>query len=655
MKHDDQEKQVRQELMENEEIGRKAAVDSPHAIYVFQEGRLKFFNQAFVELSGYSRDELSRIDYLALIHHDFREAIARQTELALAGTSSGLPQEHEVQVLRKNGEVRWVQVQPRVVEYGGKPAVLGVVVDFTERKHAQELLLESEMRYRLLAESLSDVVWVVDTDVPNRITYVSPSVTQLLGYTVPEAMSKRIEEIITPVSLEAAMNATCVVASAPDGSQHNRQTPVTLELELFRKDGSIVQVEVKYSVMTGTRAKSVSVLAVARDTTERKALEAERLDIERKAQSAHRMAAIGQMAAGIAHEINNPLTSVIGYCDLLMSREVPETVRKDLEIILEGAKRVASIVRRLSVFARQTRPLRRRIDINEIVGNAIKLRAYHLHTGGIEVETNLDPDLPETLADSGQLGEVFLNIIANAETEMNLAHGRGKLRVRTRKREGNIQVSFEDDGPGISAENMKKLFQPFFTTREVGQGAGLGLSICYGIVAKHGGRIWAESEFGKGATLFVEIPIIRKRETAGELENGSKRLTKTSMAKVLVVDDEPSVRQFLSEVLIEWGHQVDTAKNSDEALYKIKQHAYGVILVDIKMPDISGIELYRRLKEMGDKTLTARVIFITGDILGTETSVFMSEYKVPIVTKPIDLADLKSKITAVLSPSRQSS
>jgi PAS domain S-box-containing protein len=560
----------------------------------------------------------------------------------------------ELELKRKDGSTIWVEVKSAyLLGRNSQPlGFVGVGREITQRKQAEELLRESEMRYRLLVESLSDVVWIFGIDTPHRLTYISPSVTQLLGYSVEEAMSKGIEEVLTPASLKIAMDTLAMVSPDIDPGQLNQHEPLMLELELIRKDSSTVPVEVKYTVMRGTNAQSPRILAVARDITERKALEAERLDIERKAQLTSRLAAIGEMAAGIAHEINNPLTSVVGFSDLLMRREVPETIRRDLEIINEGAKRVAAIIKRLSVFARQSKPLRRRIDINKITENAVKLRAYHLHTSGIEVEIDLAPDLPETLADGRQMTEVFLNIIANAETEMNLAHGKGRLLVRTRKTDGNIRISFQDDGPGISAENMHKLFSPFFTTRPVGMGTGLGLSICYGIITQHGGRIWAESEFGRGATFLIELPVTQKQEPVDQQGQGEETLTKTSRASLLVVDDEPTVREFLSRVLTESGYEVDVVEDGLAALNRIEDRGYDAILVDIKMPPMSGIELYRRFREI-DEVLALKVILVTGDVLGSKTSAFVSEFKVPLVTKPIDLEELDRKITAVLTQSER--
>jgi signal transduction histidine kinase len=240
-------------------------------------------------------------------------------------------------------------------------------------------------------------------------------------------------------------------------------------------------------------------------------MEEERKEIEQKAQVASRLASIGELASGVAHEINNPLTGVIGYAQFLLDRkDIPDDVRQDLKVIDEGAQRVSSIVKRLSTFARHTKPQRTHVDINNVVTSVLQLRAYGLNASNIQVTTNFAPDLPITTADAGQIQEVFLNLIINAETEMTLARGKGKLLIKTEKVDNTIHVSFKDDGPGITKKNLERIFDPFFTTREVGEGTGLGLSICYGIMKEHGGRIWAESELGKGATFIVELPIIAK-------------------------------------------------------------------------------------------------------------------------------------------------
>jgi signal transduction histidine kinase len=247
---------------------------------------------------------------------------------------------------------------------------------------------------------------------------------------------------------------------------------------------------------------------VMRYAIERKRMEAEKEEIERKAQLASRLASVGELASGVAHEINNPLTGVIGYAHLLLARkDIPADIRPDIEIINEGAQRVANIVKKLLAFSRQTRPEQRYVNINELIRSILDLQAYALAANNIKVTLQLARDLPMTIADPGQLQQVFLNLIMNAETEMKSTLRSGKLSIKTEQVDNIIRISFKDNGPGIAKENLEIIFDPFFTTREVGQGTGLGLSVCHGIITEHKGRIWAESEPGKGATLIIELPV----------------------------------------------------------------------------------------------------------------------------------------------------
>jgi signal transduction histidine kinase len=210
--------------------------------------------------------------------------------------------------------------------------------------------------------------------------------------------------------------------------------------------------------------------------------------------------------SGIAHELNNPLTSVIGFSQLLMEGNIPDNVKEDLGTVYSEAQRAAAIVKNLLTFARKHAPVKQLSQVNIIVEDVLRLRAYEHRVNNIEVDRRLATNLPEIMVDHFQMQQVFLNIIVNAESAMLEAHGKGKLVIATEKVDGVIRVTFADDGPGITKENMGHIFDPFFTTKEVGKGTGLGLSICHGIVTGHGGRIYAESELGKGATFVVELP-----------------------------------------------------------------------------------------------------------------------------------------------------
>jgi signal transduction histidine kinase len=230
-----------------------------------------------------------------------------------------------------------------------------------------------------------------------------------------------------------------------------------------------------------------------------------------------RLSAVGIMAAGAAHELNNPLTSIVGFSQLLREKNIPDDVRQDVELIYNEAQRAAIITKNLLTFARKHTPVKQLGQINNIVEDVLKLRAYELNVNGIKVEKCLAPDLPEIMVDYLQMQQVFLNIIINAEYFMIEAHGKGTLTITTEKQNSNVIISIADDGPGIPQENLGRIFDPFFTTKPVGKGTGLGLSICHTIVAQHGGQIYARSQLGKGATFIVELPITARDHTTRRL------------------------------------------------------------------------------------------------------------------------------------------
>jgi CheY-like chemotaxis protein len=357
------------------------------------------------------------------------------------------------------------------------------------------------------------------------------------------------------------------------------------------------------------------------------------------------------MAAGIAHEINNPLTSVIGFSQLLLEKQnIPEDVKDDVRIISDGSQRVADIVKRLLTFARQTKPAKTMANLNELIENTLKLREYVLKTANINVITKFDPELPLSLVDPGQLQQVFLNLIVNAEQEMKKAHGKGTLTITTEKKENNIRMSFQDDGPGITQETLGRLFEPFFTTKAVGEGTGLGLSLSRSIVLEHGGTLNVESEFGHGATFIVEIPIIESlpSDVATSTLESKVEPAAIKKGKILVVDDEHGVRTLLERVLTESGHSVDTIGDASKALDKISAGVnYDVILTDARMPGMSGTEMYSRILEKTPE-MKNRIIFITGDVMGLDIKSFLVQNNLSYLAKPFDIEALKEKINSII-------
>ncbi len=240
---------------------------------------------------------------------------------------------------------------------------------------------------------------------------------------------------------------------------------------------------------------------------EQKGFIAERRRLEQQAREINRLTTIGSMVAGIAHEMNNPLAAIMNYADLVLETSAREEARELVDVIKGNAGRASAILDKLLIFARQRSPERRNVDINHLLETTLDLVAFQLEKNHVAVSTRLAPDLPGIVADASQLQQVFLNIISNAESEITLAHKGSCLLVKTEAVDNIIRISITDDGPGIAGEYLTRIFDPFFTTKEVGKGAGLGLSVCYGIVNEHGGRIYAESELGKGATFVIELPV----------------------------------------------------------------------------------------------------------------------------------------------------
>jgi len=241
-------------------------------------------------------------------------------------------------------------------------------------------------------------------------------------------------------------------------------------------------------------------VAMFEDITERKKMQEQLILTDR-------LVSIGELASGIAHEINNPLTGIIGLSELVLDADVPANVKEDLNTIHKEAQRTAQIVHGLLTFSRKQQEEKKSANLHGALSSVLKLRAYEQKVSNIEVITRFDEDLPLITANASQLQQVFINVIINAEYFMTEAHGKGTLTVSTERMGNLIRICFADDGPGIPRGVLEHIFDPFYTTKEVGKGTGLGLSICHGIITEHGGRIYAASETGKGASLVIELPI----------------------------------------------------------------------------------------------------------------------------------------------------
>ncbi|MCK4723077.1 MAG: PAS domain S-box protein, partial [Dehalococcoidia bacterium] len=502
---------------------------------------------------------------------------------------------------------------------------------------------QSEERYRTVLDEMEDSYFEVD--VGGHITFTNEATCRNLQLSREELMGASYKTFSAEKSIDDVYKAF--------NKAYRTGKPVkSFSWEIVRGDGSTGFAETTVLPLHNQDGQIIGFRGIGRDITERKQMEEERKELEQKAQVASRLATVGLLASGVGHEINNPLTAVVGYSQLLMQEDLPEDIKEQLATINEGAQRVASIVKKLLAFARYQKPERTYASINDTVATTLDLLAHQLKTSNIQTNLQLDPDLPPTMVDTGQLQQVFLNLIINAETEMRLAHGKGELSMKTDKVDNTIRISFADNGPGIAEDNLEKIFDPFFTTREVGEGTGLGLSICHEIITEHGGRLYAQSKPGKGATFIVELPVVAEDKHPQAAKPVAEEPAKVAGARVLVVDDEPLILDFVSRVLTDEGHEVETVDNAADALRKIESERYGLILLDIKMPGMSGIELYNHIEKTA-QSLARRVVFITGDVMGAETTAFLSRIKAPRIDKPFDAEQLKNEINRILAQGKR--
>src|ERR1700678_1553785 len=462
------------------------------------EGRLLEVNPALVSILGYDSKE----DVLQLSPERLGLDAGGDPVLGRGGSQSGRTRTREVRLLRKDGGVAvCLDTSSGVIEAGRVVRYQGTLVDVTE-KYAleQKLRRQEEFRSHLL-ESFPDLILVLD--LKGQYTFVSARIGELLGYGPEQLLGKNVEDAENTSPELAALYR--VVATG-----HSSLT--SCEYGSRHRDGSWRTMLGMASPLLDAEGKPAGVIISVRDVTTEKKLEQQIIQSER-------LAAMGQMIGGFAHELNNPLTSILGLSELLQEGETSEARRKQITVLHQQARRAAEIVQNLQYFARPPAPGRSQVNLNELVQRTIQMQAYPLRKSNITVDFLPEPTMPAIIADPNQLMQVFLNLLLNAEQALRESREKDTIRVRMgRQLESNsVWIVFQDDGPGIAVENLTHIFAPFFTTRRPGRGTGLGLSICKTVLREHKGNIEAASGPGGGAVFTITLPVAAAPETpAGE-------------------------------------------------------------------------------------------------------------------------------------------
>jgi len=381
----------------------------------------------------------------------------------------------------------------------------------------------------------------------------------------------------------------------------------------------------------------------------KKALESEqaqeRLDIV-KAQLVHseKLSAIGQLLAGVVHEINNPLSGIVGYSELLlMGQASPEKIRKYITNIQQCAQLCQNIVQKLLTFSRKEEPKRVHVQIRDILESTLELVQHEIKKSSVQVVKQFADNMPRTSADYYQVQQVFLNIITNAVQAMQEQDRPGTLTVKSEFDDRFIRINFIDTGPGIPKENLHDIFEPFFTTKAEGKGTGLGLCVCYEIIQEHGGDLYVSSEPGSGSCFVVEIPIATKKEVVQPVAPSSEEDQASAAKKILVIDEKETGYDLLENIITTLEHQVDVAQEADAAREKLRSTDYDIIISNLAMPKLGGQQLCEYLEQV-NPALVSKIIFITAGVISEEIKLFLEQKRTPYINKPFGIDDIQKAI-----------
>jgi PAS domain S-box-containing protein len=578
--------------------------------------------------------EMNQTDFYAKIHPDdlalvqkaMREAVESDQRYAI-----------DFRIIPQGDETRWVKSLGEVIKNEtGKPVkMIGVVQDITDQRLVELALGASERRFKGVFEGVLEGIAVID-DL-GVILDVNHAASRLLGGEREDIRGRALGEF-------------CDVSFDLKGARETIwQTGVfkgELKMRGIPEDARDVEMEVKGQILPG------QTLVVMRDVTEQKRL-------RRLAALNDKLATVGTLAAGIAHEINNPLGYVLGNLEILkdlfdgMKAGVPEKgpefysdIRRYVAETIDGGEKIRDIVRGLKAFSRSNGDEMTSVNVNNLVDSALSM-TFHQIKYKAKVERKLDPSLPPLVVNITKLQQVFVNILMNAAQAMAAGNIEdNQIRVWTGMEGGKVFVRISDTGKGIPPEILEHVFDPFFTTKAVGEGTGLGLSISHEIVKGYNGDIRVESELGKGTTFTIFLPVKSGKEVSGKTGNSG---TKTiSNLRILLVDDEPRNVVLITQMLGKNGHLVISTTSAIEAL-KILDRGLtdvDVIISDLNMPDMNGIELYQEV-EKRKPALAKKIVFITGGVFSGEMSEFLARIPNPKLEKPFKSEELLQAVSHV--------
>jgi PAS domain S-box-containing protein len=612
------------------------------------DGAILDANPALVRMLGYDSKEevLKRQVQEIFVDREERKSVKEQVE------RQPMIQGREITLIRKDGSsIVCLNTAAAVRDNAGRVVrYQGALMDITERREMERRLHQQQEFARRLVDNFPDLILVLDT--ASRYTFVSPRCSEILGYDVEEALRMEFGGRTHPEDLPGVLSLYQDVLSG-------KQSFASVEVRVRHKSGDWRRIRFNVSPLSDEKGNIEGAVLSGRDVTDLKRLEEQLIQAEK-------LAAMGQMLAGVAHELNNPLTAILGATELLRERSgTDESTRRQLELTHRQARRAARIVQNLLEFSRPASPQKKPLDLNNLLERTLQLHEHSLRRNNIQVDFHLPADLPSVIGDANQLIQVLLNLITNAEQAVREVRDSGRIQIRAGHIGNQITITVQDDGVGIRPEALPRIFDPFYTTKRPGGGTGLGLSICMSIIREHGGNIEAETLPAGGSAFTIYLPAVSGQHpqppsAPSDSAAASSRAVRATAdllrgRAVLVLDDEESLRMLLHEGLSAQGLRVDCGATMEEALAHLGRSSYDVFLCDLHLSSggytVDGREAAGRILEAAGKQKPV-LIYMTGDLIeNTQGDAGRGE---PVcLQKPFRISDVLALLRDVLSDAPQ--
>ncbi len=630
-------KKAEESLRESQERYRTLVDNLLTGIYLRVGEDAVFVNERLVQMTGYTEQELLGMSLFDIIHPEDRMIARERAGMRMSGWDS--PMRSQYRIVTKNGETRWIELYGSLINYQGKPAILGNVIDITHAKRAEELLRQSEEKYRALFEESKDVVYITTPD--GRFLDINPAGLEVFGYSSKDEILKI--NLARDLYMNPADRKTYQETIARQGYVKD------YEILFKRKDGQPVTVMLTANAVRDASGAIVAYRGIMRDVTERKQLEEQLFQ-------AQKMESIGTLAGGIAHDFNNLLGGILGYASFMKTKMTEShSFYKYVDTIERSGMRAAELTSQLLAFARGGKYNSRPVDLNAIVTETLGIIGRTFDKS-IEIDIRFYSPLPTVEADAGQIQQLLMNLCVNARDAMPCG---GKLLIETNvalltadyakahmdaKPGPYVTVSVTDTGVGICKEHMKRIFEPFFTTKEKGKGTGLGLSMVYGVAKNHGGFVRVYSEPGIGTTFKVYLPASGKTQTK---EPAKTEAPRGGNELILVVDDEEPIRDLAKDIFESNGYRVMLAEDGAQAveIYLKHKDEIKLVILDMVMPKLGGRETFLKLKDLNP---VVKALLSTGYSQNGKATEILNSGVRGFIQKPYHVNELLSKVRGIL-------